>query len=128
MSGQERPAFTDGNAIARTHGANSPRELGPIAERIEGDASAAAWWPGYLAGDEYRDAVAAWAWAEAVCEQRHASENRIERGGMAVPVTAADHLERPAGQAVRASRARRAKMKGGRGCHSRPDTSVQRLS
>jgi hypothetical protein len=57
----------EGNALAVTHGATSPRRVAPLAAEIEKSSRNSPAWPGYLSDQSYAPAVSAWAWAEAVC-------------------------------------------------------------
>lgn len=63
--GSYRPPFGPGNTVSRTHGATSPRTVGPVAAEIERAARADQSWPHYLTDPSFGAAVAAWAWAEA---------------------------------------------------------------
>lgn len=77
----QRPPFapgnehrvTDGNQLARRHGAYSARTVEPLAVEIEQTARTSPAWPTYLTDPSYEPAIRAWATAEAVCEllRRH---------------------------------------------------------
>ncbi|MGA8372652.1 MAG: hypothetical protein WB765_21165 [Acidimicrobiales bacterium] len=58
----KRPDFEPGNSVSITHGANSERRFGPLAEQLAAEAIAAA---PELGRPRFRWAVKAWATAEA---------------------------------------------------------------
>jgi hypothetical protein len=67
--GYSWPPFEPGNTASVRHGAGSRRILSPIAERFAEQAVEVAPW---LDRPAFRSALAAWAWAEAVCSRYRA--------------------------------------------------------
>lgn len=60
--GELRPPFEPGNTLSLSHGADSPRMVQPLADRLAAELAAAAPWCAHSA---FAAEVAAWAWEEA---------------------------------------------------------------
>ncbi len=64
----QRPPFPAGNQTAASHGAFSPRRVGPVAERIREDLLASEDCPGWLHEERFAAGLEAWSQAEAMAQ------------------------------------------------------------
>lgn len=67
--GYSWPAAEPGNMLAVTHGAHSPRLVGPAAQQIHDEMLATPGLPPFIGDQSYRYALAGWALAEAAAER-----------------------------------------------------------